>query len=481
MTAGCRVALTGDRADPACSRGSRPLRHPESIALPFALLVVLSASLVLPSCTWTTVRPHLITSSLFDFNHEGSPPVVSDAFNQEMYRVTGRHRHSNNQLKLLKNGEEIFPLLLQLIAEARKSIYIDQYAFHGDGIGRMVGQALKESAGRGLEVLVIYDAVGSRSTPRSFWRDLEEHKIEVRAFNPIHWWTVIRANNRDHRKIILIDREVGLIGDFGIGEQYAGDGSAGGSWRVSALLMRGPAVTDLEAVFLESWEEAGHGIIKKDLPFPLINIIWDIPFSFFSREDQAEKGPVHPVPLHESGAVRIVSSTPNWGSTALHDALLLALASARESIYITQAYFIPNKRIRDALTGAARRGVEVKIILPEHPDVPLVKSSSELSYEELLEGGVRIFERRGSMLHAKTMVIDGIWSTIGSCNIDDRSFLLNYECNAVVYDRSFGDAMKEMFAGDLGSCREITLERWRERPWWKEVRNKLLIPFAPQL
>jgi phosphatidylserine/phosphatidylglycerophosphate/cardiolipin synthase-like enzyme len=251
--------------------------------------------------------PHLVASSLFDFNYGNPSPVESEAFNLEMSRITGRQRHNNNQVLLLKNGEEIFPLLLELITEASKSIYIDQYAFHGDVIGSRVGQALKESASRGVEVLVIYDAVGSRTTPRSFWRELEKHNIEVRAFNPIHWWTVIRANNRGHRKIILIDREVGLIGDFGIGKQYAGDGSTGGSWRVSALLIKGPAIGDLEEVFLESWEEAGHGIIKKDLPFPLVNIIWDIPFSFFNNQEETENGLQHPLFTETTDAVRIVS------------------------------------------------------------------------------------------------------------------------------------------------------------------------------
>jgi cardiolipin synthase len=306
----------------------------------FSIFVISFATLMFSSCTWTTVRPHLVASSLFDLNYENPPPVESEAFNQEMYRITGRQRHGNNQVLLLKNGEEIFPLLLELIAEASKSIYIDQYAFHGDGIGSRVGQALKESAVRGVEVLVIYDAVGSRSTPRSFWRDLEKHNIEVRAFNPIHWWTVIRANNRNHRKSILIDREVGLIGDFGIGKQYAGDGSTGGSWRVSALLIKGPAIGDLEEVFMESWEEAGHGIIKKDLPFPLVNIIWDIPFSFFSNQEETKNDVQHPLFTETTGAVRIVSSTPNWGSTEMLDAFLLALASARETVYITQSYFI---------------------------------------------------------------------------------------------------------------------------------------------
>lgn len=446
-----------------------------------ATILFICFILLSSSCTWTTLRPHLITSSLFDFQEADHLSLDSEAFNQEMHHVTGTHRHTNNQLLLLKNGEEIFPLLLELIGKAQKSIYIDQYAFHGDEVGTELAHALKKRADEGVKIYVIYDYLGSRDTPRSFWKDLERHNIEVRPFNPIHWWTVIRANNRDHRKIILIDREIGLVGDFGIGKQYAGDGISGGSWRVTALLIRGPAINDLEEVFLESWEEAGHGIIKKDLPFPLINLILDIPFSLFTRSEALEAKTLHPLPLKAHGEVRIISSTPNWGSTEILDAFLLAFKAARTSIHITQSYFIPNDRVRDALIDASRKGVEVKIILPQNPDAPLVKSAAELSYEELLEAGIRIFERTGTMIHAKTAVIDGIWSTIGSCNIDNRSFLLNYECNVAVYDKLFGNAMEVIFEEDLADCEEITLEVWKKRSWWKRLRNKLLIPFAKQL
>jgi len=438
--------------------------------------------LLLSSCTWTTLRPHLIISSFSDLQDADHLPIESEAFNQEMHNITGRYRHTNNQLLLLKNGDEIFPLLLGLIAKAKKSIYIDQYAFHDDDVGIKISNALKERAGEGVEICITYDYLGSRGTSRSFWEDLEQHNIEIRPFNPIPWWTVIRANNRDHRKIILIDREIGLIGDFGIGNQYAGDGKSNGSWRVNALLIKGPAIKDLEEVFLESWEEADHGFINKDLPFPLINIILDIPFSLFSGSQvTAETELLHSLSLKVSGEVRIISSTPNWGSTEIFDAFLLAFKAAKKSIYITQSYFIPNSRVQEALIDASLRGVEVKIILPQKPDVLLVKSAAELSYEELLEGGIRIFERKGTMLHTKTIVIDGIWSSIGSCNIDDRSFFLSYECNAVVYGRVFGNAMEEMFEEDLIDCEEITLERWRKRSWWKRLRNKLLILFAKQL
>jgi len=443
---------------------------------------IICAILLFSSCTWTTLRPHLIISSVSDLQDAGHLPIESEVFDQEMHNITGRYRHANNQLLLLKNGDEIFPILLELITKAKKSIYINQYAFHGDDVGIKISNALKERADEGVEICITYDYLGSRGTSRSFWEDLEQHNIEVRPFNPIPWWTVIRANNRDHRKIILIDREIGLIGDFGIGNHYAGDGNSNGSWRVSALLIKGPAIKDLEEVFLESWEEAGHGFINKDLPFPLINIILDIPFSLFpGPQAAAETEPLHSLSLKASGEVRIISSTPNWGSTEIFDAFLLAFKAARKSIYITQSYFIPNGRVQDALIDASRRGVEVKIILPQKPDVLLVKSAAELSYEELLEGGIRIFERKGTMLHTKNIVIDGIWSSIGSCNIDDRSFLLNYECNAVVYGRFFGNAMEEMFEEDLVDCEEIALERWRKRSWWKRLRNKLLIPFTKQL
>jgi cardiolipin synthase len=176
-----------------------------------------------------------------------------------------------------------------------------------------------------------------------------------------------------------------------------------------------------------------------------------------------------------------MSSTPNWGSTEILDALLFALQSARKTIHITQSYFIPNNRVRSALIAAAQRGVEVTIILPEHSDVRLAKSASEIFYEELLEVGVRIFERQGTMIHTKTMVIDGIWSALGSSNIDDRSFLLNYECNISVYEKEFGMAMEEMFIQDIADCKEITLENWRKRSWWKRFRIKLLTPFIKQL
>lgn len=439
------------------------------------IITILSFS----SCTWTTLRPHLIAYSILDLRAEGLP-LESEEFNQKMEKITGWRRYPNNQLMLLKNGEEIFPLLCELIENAQKSIFIDQYAFQDDEAGDNIASALKNRAEEGLEIRIIYDYVGSRKTSRSFWKDLESYQIKVRPFNPLPWWTVIRSNNRDHRKIIIIDGEIGLIGDFGIGKQYEGDGCSNGSWRVSAILIKGPAVTDLVKVFLESWGEAGMGIVNKDLPIPLIGIIWDIPFYLF-RESEKERVLPPPFQFETGGSVRVMSCTPNWGSTEILDAFLFAFQSAKKTIHITQSYFIPNNRIRNALIDAAQRGVEVTIILPEHSDVRLVKSATEIFYEELLGGGIRIFERQGTMLHTKVMVIDGIWSTLGSCNIDDRSFLLNYESNVAIYDEEFGEAMEEMFVDDLADCKEITLESWRKRSWWKSFKIKLLTPIIKQL
>jgi len=367
-----------------------------------------------------------------------------------------------------------------LIERAQKNIFIDQYAFHGDETGSTIASALKKRAAEGLDIRIVYDYVGSRKTSSFFWNDLVHHQIKVRSFNPLPWWTVIRGNNRDHRKIIIVDGQIALIGDFGIGRQYEGDGHSNGSWRVSAALIEGPAVADLVNVFLETWEEAGIGIVNKDLPIPLLGIIWDIPFFFF-RESENGLATLRPFTFETGGSVRVMSSTPNWGSTEILDALLFALESARKTIHITQSYFIPNNRVRNTLVAAAQRGVEVTIILPEHSDVRLAKSASEMFYEELLEGGVRIFERQGTMIHTKTMVIDGIWSALGSSNIDDRSFLLNYECNVSVYEEEFGMAMEKMFIQDIADCKEIILENWKKRSWWKRFRIKLLTPFIKQL
>jgi len=371
---------------------------------------------------------------------------------------------------------------MKLIKMAQRRIYLDYYAFHDDEIGVMIANALKERADEGVAIRVIYDYVGSRGTSSSFWEDLEKHAIDVRSFNPIPWWTVIRANNRDHHKIILIDGAIGLMGDFGIGKQYTGDGKSHGSWRVNGLLIQGPSVKDLEEVFLESWEEAGHGFLNKDLPFPLINSIADMPFSLFSGlAEETKNEPLHYLSLPIAGNVRIISSTPNWGSTEILETFLLAFKAARKSICITQSYFIPNGSVKDALIDASRRGVEVKIIIPQKPDAIMIRSAMELSYDDLLEEGIRLFEWKGTMCHTKTIVIDGMWSTLGSCNIDDRSFLLNYECNAVVHGKDFGSAMVEMFEKDLTECEEVTLEKWRKRSWWKKLKNKLVILLSKQL
>ncbi|GAF73700.1 unnamed protein product [marine sediment metagenome] len=347
-------------------------------------------------------------------------------------------------------------------------------------MGSKIASALKKRSNEGVEICIVYDYLGSRETSSFFWNDLANHHIKVRPFNPLPWWTIIRFNNRNHRKIVLVDGETGLIGDFGIGKQYEGDGYSEGSWRVSAILIRGPAVSDLEDVFLESWEEAGIGIIKKDLPIPLINILWDIPLSLFAKSGKEQEKPL-PCKLESGSAVRVISSTPNWGSTDILEAFLLAFQSAEKTIHITQTYFIPNSRIRNALIDASKRGVDVKIILPGQTDVKLAKSAAEMSYQELLEGGIRLFEREGSMLHTKAMVIDSIWSSLGSCNIDDRSFILNYECNLNVYNEEFGKSMEKMFAEDLEYCKEIILKSWEKRSWWKCFKIKLLTPIIKQL
>ena len=437
------------------------------------------ALLLISSCTWTTMRPHLILPS-FNNHKTKDVSIESNIFDQNMEKVTRRVRHPHNQLELLRNGDQIFPVVFELIKQAQKRIFIDQYIIRDDALGRKIADALKKRSSEGLDIRIVYDCVGSRTTHHSFWEDLEKHNIKVRPFNPLPWWTIIRFNNRDHRKIMVVDGIMGLVGDFGFSTQYIGDSQTEEGWRTNALLIKGPAVKDLEKVFVESWLQAGHGILKKDLPIPLINTLWKEPLSLFKEPKKVTEKP-HPVTLRTMGSVRVISSTPNWGSTEIFDAFLLAFQSSKKTVHVSQSYFILDSRVKNFLLDASKRGVDIKIILPEHYDIPLIKSAAELHYEELLEGGIRIFERKGSMFHVKTIVIDGIWSTIGSCNIDCRSFLLNYECNVTIYNEEFGTTMDKMFEDDLAECKEITLENWKKRSWWKRLKIKLLTPIIRQL
>lgn len=352
----------------------------------------------------------------------------------------GAHR-----VALLKDGGQAFPAMLAAIAAARSTICLETYILRADLIGELFAAALAERARAGVEVSVLYDAWGS-SPPASFLAGLHAAGVRTLAYHPIRFSSgdrraiLGRAVRRDHRKSLIIDGQVGFTGGLNISSDYAAIEDGGAGWRDTHLRLEGPAARELLYFFRRTWRRAGG-------------------MDFDERRYEADGR--RPDPL-----VYIVSSQIRRRRTGIRDAYRKAIREARERVWIANAYFLPQIRLLRALTGAARRGVDVRVMIAASTDVPAVLFASREIYDILLDAGVRLFEWRGRVMHAKTAVIDGRWSTVGSSNLDPQSLRQNLEANAVVRDAAFGAAMERMFEIDLEDCVEISRERWRRRPAW---------------
>jgi cardiolipin synthase len=443
--------------------------------------VVLATLLVaVHGCTFFTPRPkNMLRTVLYTAPRADS--VEARKFSPTMDRVTNTKSTEGNRVQLLTNGYETFPAMLAAIKNAEQSISLDMYKIRMDRVGTLFYRALIKAAQRGVRVRFIYDAYGSRKVTYHDFAELIDAGGEVCVFNPVLWLTFLRVNNRNHHKILVVDGRIAFLGGLNLAEEYDGDGQNG--WRDTAVMIEGPAAYDAELIFNESWLQGGMGFIGKDLPVVGINHLKravDIPIVRLLDLDAESCLPdQHPAAVG-TAQVRIVSSDPHSLSSTIVDHYLLVINAAQKSIDITCAYFVPPLVLRRALVNAAKRGVRVRLILPGVTDVSLVRTVSVGYYGRLLKHGVEIYEWTQSVLHAKTMVVDGIWSTIGSANLDGRALFLSYEANAAAIDRPLATAMQEQFERDLRHCRRITLQAWHERPLTHRMIEILLSPFAGQ-
>ena len=370
-----------------------------------------------------------------------------------------------NQVALLIDGPTTYKAMFKAIEEARDHINLETYIFDPDEIGQRFADALIAKQREGVQVNIIYDSVGALNTPAEFFQRMRDSGINVLEYNPVNplklrkGWEV---NQRDHRKLLVIDGTVAFVGGINISGVYSssssgsssfGSGSSGSSdkddddaksaedipWRDTHIRIEGPVVSEFQKLFITTWQ------LQKGEPLASRNYL----------PKQKTKG---------EEVVRAIGSSPNEPYSQIYVTLLSAINSAESSIHITNAYFVPDPQLKEALKNAAARGVDVKLILPGKTDSDLVWYASRSHYTDLLKGGVHIFERQDAMLHAKTAVIDGVWSTIGSTNLDWRSFLHNQELDAVVLGYDFGRQMHDMFEMDLKDSHEITLEEWKRRP-----------------
>lgn len=346
----------------------------------------------------------------------------------------------------LRSGRAAFPAMLAAIRAAREKIHMEIYILRADKIGHEFQQAFIERAKAGVQVRLIYDGLGSFGLPAKYVGELREAGVETVVFHPVAPWRRRRGlNRRDHQKILIVDDEFGFTGGINIGDEYRPLEEGGGGWHDLHARLEGPAVFDLGRIFRRTWLACGGQ------PFPEP----ELPHPEPSR------------PLHRA-AVEVISSVRMRTRSRMRHAYLHAIRRAEESIDIMNAYFIPDRGLRRAFARAARRGVAVRVIVPSASDVAAVYYASRHLYARMMRYGVRIFEWPERMMHAKSGVIDGVWSTIGTYNLDRRSFLHNLEVGLIIIDRPLGGMLGSQFEEDLRTCREVLLEEWVRRSRWQK-------------
>lgn len=377
-------------------------------------------------------------------------PLHSEEFCHLISALCDSEIFSYSKVEVLTNGENFYAAELDAIRNAKKSINLEAYIFQKGDIARRFVDALTERARAGVKVNVVLDAVGSFTTRNRYFDELRRAGGNVAWYHPFRWNILPRINNRTHRELIILDGEVGFIGGAGFADHWFRNTRRMRKWRDTMFRVEGEAVTAMQSAFIENWLEASGEVLMGDEYFS------------FRR-------------VPERSNVMIVESTPSPGGGTRARILFQALlASAQKSMEITTPYFLPDKSIRNELIGAIGRGVDVKIITPGlHSDHLLTRRSSRRLYGELLRAGAKIHEYKPSMIHAKTLVVDGLWCAVGSTNFDHRSFGINDEVNLAARDVVLAGRLREDFARDLAASEPISYDQWRGRPVWERIHESL--------
>ncbi|MBV9128479.1 MAG: cardiolipin synthase B [Verrucomicrobia bacterium] len=364
---------------------------------------------------------------------------------------------AGNKIELLQNGDAIFPAMLGALRAAKKTINFEAYIFFSDGTGRQFRDVLCERARAGLEVRVILDGIGSGSKlANSDVKMLRDAGCRFAYFHPVRSWRADRLDHRSHRRVCVIDGRLAFVGSAGFADPWSGHAQDQDHWRDLHARVEGPLVAKLQAAFQDHWMQCRGEVLSGPDQFPA---------------------------LPPAGALQAQTVSSHSFSVATVPLVQAqAIAAAERSICITNAYFTPTPDQVDLLLKAVQRQVEVRILLPgEHNDQPATKSAGRTAYGKLLEGGVKIYEYQPTMIHQKTLVVDGMFAMLGSSNLDSRSSQLNDELDVTVYDEAFGKQMEAVFENDLRSARLYTLEEFKKRGLWERFTEWLVIPFRSQL
>lgn len=354
-----------------------------------------------------------------------------------------------NAVTELINGDQIFPPMLTAIKSAQKSVTFETYIYWSGDIGKQFADALSERARAGVPVHVLLDWVGSAKMEESYLAEMKEAGVQIEKFHKPHWYNLARLNNRTHRKLLVVDGQVGFTGGVGIAPAWTGNAQDPDHWRDSHYLVRGPAVAQMQATFLDNWLKVTGKVLHGEAYFPAI----------------APAG---------GQKAQMFSSSPSSGSESMQLMYHLAITAAERSIDLSVAYFVPDNLTRKLLMDALARGVRVRLVTPgEHTDTETVKAASRATWGDLLQAGAEIYEYGPTMYHCKVMIVDQLLVSVGSTNFDNRSFRLNDEANLNVYDATFAQRQTQVFEDDIRRSRRVTYEAWLERPWSEKLHEKM--------
>jgi len=391
-----------------------------------------------------------------------APTDMLERYSAVIESVSGSPLTSGNKITLLIDGPATYTAMFKAMENARDHINIETFIIEDDETGRRFSDLLVRKQAKGVQVNLIYDSRGSFTTPAPFFQRLRDAGIQVLAFNPVNpletrgSWSVAHP---DHRKILIVDGNVVFTGGINISAVYSSSPSgqsrrSGGEqdnkapipWRDTDVQIEGPVVAEFQKLFLDTWQTQKGATLSDRNYFP----------------DLKAEG---------KALVRAVGSSPGESNRLTFVLYVSAITFSERSLHVTNAYFVPDTETVNALRDAAGRGVDVKLVLPGNTDASLTLSAGRYYYSDLLKSGVKLYERRDVLLHAKTAVIDNVWSTVGSTNMDFWSFSSNDEVNAVILSKEFASEMEKMFAGDLAASHEIRLEEWEKRPWLNRIRE----------
>jgi cardiolipin synthase len=381
---------------------------------------------------------------------DSGPPSVGDSLFERTFELfTGAHISPGNRVLPVNNGT-VYDSLWADLRRAQRTITVQMYYSLPGAVADTMAAILRERARAKVRVLFLIDAFGSQHLSKRYLQGLRDAGVEVARFRRLTWSTIADATTRSHVRVVVVDGQVGYTGGFGLADYWLGGGHRDDEWRESNVRFEGPSVMQLQAAFSAAWAEATGELITGPLFFP--------PNGF------------EPAGTMDAG---LLYTAPTTGSTPAERFLAITIAGARRTLYVTNSYFVPDTDFRGLLIRAAKRGIDVRILtVSAKTDVKTTRFAGRHHYDELLQGGVRIYEYQPAMLHSKTLVADGLFSAVGSMNFDNRSVAFNNESQLVVLDSTFGRQMDSTFFDDLRYSREITLEEFRQRSIWQRFLER---------